>query len=261
VEHFVAIANLFDTTHRPCHDMLLETLEALLESRPDTGHTTRLTLVRCVEFSRFSEPAMVRAVSSLASCRRLKKDKAQLLVQKRTYWDVVQSVFEALQFRTTLDELVLKAFVAEYQKKRPIMQVKPAFRDRRVASLLVNTLRETKDDPSEDGRCILVLQLMYLFGRVHANQIAIARVGGIQAVLDAMRSHASCVAVQHHGCKVIRNLAINDENQVIITREGGHIVVLDAMRQHAAHEEVGHHGCMALANIAYNSNNQVLITD
>ena len=29
VEHFVAIANLFDTTHRPCHDMLLEVLPLL----------------------------------------------------------------------------------------------------------------------------------------------------------------------------------------------------------------------------------------
>merc|ERR1719506_1040137 len=66
VDTFIAVANMFDTTHRPCHDQMLEGLEALLETRPDTGHTVRLTLVRCIDFARLSEPAMVRVVSSLA---------------------------------------------------------------------------------------------------------------------------------------------------------------------------------------------------
>ena len=45
--------------------------------------------------------------------------------------------------------------------------------------------------------------------------MTIAKQGGVDAVLTAMRSHASVAAVQECGCRALRNLAVNNaENQV-----------------------------------------------
>ena len=43
--------------------------------------------------------------------------------------------------------------------------------------------------------------------------MTIAKQGGVDAVLTAMRSHAS-VAVQEQGCGALWNLAVNAENRV-----------------------------------------------
>ena len=44
--------------------------------------------------------------------------------------------------------------------------------------------------------------------------MTIAKQGGVDAVLTAMRSHASVAAVQECGCRALMNLAMNDENGV-----------------------------------------------
>ena len=44
--------------------------------------------------------------------------------------------------------------------------------------------------------------------------MTIAEQGGVDAVLTAMRSHASVEAVQVCGCRALWNLAGNAENQV-----------------------------------------------
>ena len=44
--------------------------------------------------------------------------------------------------------------------------------------------------------------------------MTIAKQGGVDAVLTAMRSHASVAAVQECGCGALGNLAVNAENEV-----------------------------------------------
>ena len=44
--------------------------------------------------------------------------------------------------------------------------------------------------------------------------MTIAKQGGVDAVLTAMRSHASVAGVQESGCGALRNLAANAENKV-----------------------------------------------
>ena len=44
--------------------------------------------------------------------------------------------------------------------------------------------------------------------------MTIAKQGGVDAVLTAMRSHASVEAVQECGCEALGNLARNAENEV-----------------------------------------------
>lgn len=41
------------------------------------------------------------------------------------------------------------------------------------------------------------------------NQLLVARRGGVSAMLAAMRTHASSVALQEEGCRLISNLAEN----------------------------------------------------
>ena len=45
-------------------------------------------------------------------------------------------------------------------------------------------------------------------------EVTIAKQGGVDAVLTAMRSHASVAAVQEYGCGALWNLAGNAENEV-----------------------------------------------
>jgi len=53
---------------------------------------------------------------------------------------------------------------------------------------------------------------------------AIARAGGIEAVVVGMGAHTSIVVVQEHGCAALRNLAANDRTAIATAGgiEAGH---------------------------------------
>ena len=54
-----------------------------------------------------------------------------------------------------------------------------------------------------------------------------------------------------NGCRVLRNLARNDDNKKTIATEGGIKVILDAMKRHEANADVQQHGSNALRNLDY----------
>ena len=61
-----------------------------------------------------------------------------------------------------------------------------------------------------------------LFGQILTRrptdeEVTIAEQGGVDAILSAMKEHASVAAVQEAGCRALRNLAgVNAENQVTL---------------------------------------------
>ncbi|KAJ1473959.1 armadillo-type protein, partial [Baffinella frigidus] len=93
------------------------------------------------------------------------------------------------------------------------------------------------------------------------NEAAIARAGGIEAVVAAMGTHRSSVGVQKHGCAALGNLAAHyEDNRAAIARAGGIVAVVAAMWTHRSSVGVQDQGCWALVNLAFeNEENQTAI--
>ena len=60
-----------------------------------------------------------------------------------------------------------------------------------------------------------------------ANQVKIAALGGIEALLKAMGAHPTHAEVQEQTCRALGNLAGNDANRVKIAALGGIEAILD----------------------------------
>ena len=83
--------------------------------------------------------------------------------------------------------------------------------------------------------------------------------GGIEDVLQAMRTHPSDLEVQSLACGALWNLALNVDNKVKIGALGGNDDVLKAMRRHAADPEVQRRSGGALWILAANADNEISI--
>jgi hypothetical protein len=66
----------------------------------------------------------------------------------------------------------------------------------------------------------------------HPRRAAVAAAGGIDAIVAAMRRHASEAGVQEQGVAVLLNLALNDANVGLMVAAGGRDVVAAAKRAH-----------------------------
>jgi hypothetical protein len=95
--------------------------------------------------------------------------------------------------------------------------------------------------------------------RQEENRIELAKAGGIDAIIVAMRALPSFLSVQYLGCFAVANLSINSNNKVAISAPGGLKAIITAMRAHPSNADVQHLGCWALGNLAINSNNKVAI--
>ncbi|KAJ1486531.1 hypothetical protein T484DRAFT_3630648, partial [Baffinella frigidus] len=85
---------------------------------------------------------------------------------------------------------------------------------------------------------------------------AIARAGGIEAVLAGMGAHTSIAEVQTRGCAALANLGGNHaENKTAIARAGGIEAVAAGMVAHRSITGVQTEGCRALRNLAVNDGN------
>ena len=78
----------------------------------------------------------------------------------------------------------------------------------------------------------------------------IAAVGGVEAVVAALHTHRSVVAVQQKGCGALRNLAFqNMQNQFKIASVSGCEAVVAAMHEHITVSTVVQNACASLTNI------------
>ena len=78
------------------------------------------------------------------------------------------------------------------------------------------------------------------------NKVKAGSAGAIEAVVAAMRAHASNAGVQEQGCRALINLTNNDANQVKAGSAGAIDAVVAAMRAHASSASVQEQGKIVL---------------
>jgi len=87
-------------------------------------------------------------------------------------------------------------------------------------------------------------------------QKSIARLGGIDLLLEVMRHHKMNVAVVKQACGALGSLAFNDENKESIARLGGIDLLLEVMRHHKMNAGMMEDACCALCGLALNDDNR-----
>ena len=90
------------------------------------------------------------------------------------------------------------------------------------------------------------IALAKLIERFPDIKIAITSEGGIQAIVDAMKEHAAHAGVQKEACKVLSNLAVNDNNKIRISIERGINLIISAMKNHITLADVHKEAIKAL---------------
>jgi hypothetical protein len=83
----------------------------------------------------------------------------------------------------------------------------------------------------------------------------IAKQGGIQLIIGAMRSFADNTMVQYVGCCVLREMSLDDEIKVLIADNKGGDAVVAAM----GHADLDLAGCQILYNLAQVAGNRALL--
>jgi hypothetical protein len=66
--------------------------------------------------------------------------------------------------------------------------------------------------------------------RSKANEVKIAKAGGIEAIIAGMRGHKKNAWVQEWACRALRNVGANADNRVKIGEAGGIEAILEGMR-------------------------------
>ena len=87
-----------------------------------------------------------------------------------------------------------------------------------------------------------------------------ANLGGIEALLKAMKDHPAHPGVQEEACQALRNLTANPENDVKLSNLGGIEALLKAMKDHPTVPGVQEQACAALNNLSGNAENKVKIS-
>ena len=88
------------------------------------------------------------------------------------------------------------------------------------------------------------------------HEVALVSAGGIEAVINCMRSHPAHAGVQEEGCVALRCLSNEDVGKVRVAQHGGIKVILQALECHRGRAvEMQHQGCWVLgvvSNVAAN---------
>jgi len=78
----------------------------------------------------------------------------------------------------------------------------------------------------------------------------ICRLGGVTAVVEALKKHPRAVAVQEKGCWALRQLTVDSQCRREVLIQRGIDAVVEALRQHPGAMAVLEGASMALANLA-----------
>ena len=111
------------------------------------------------------------------------------------------------------------------------------------------SLMQTHDVPGvQEHGCAL---LGVLANDNKDNKYAIARVGGIDAIIHAMKTHPKEGGTQAYGIEALARLAFrHKDNQTAIVKADGVAAILTAMETHYGNAQVQTNGCGALLNLA-----------
>ena len=120
-----------------------------------------------------------------------------------------------------------------------------AIGDEEDIKTLVQGMAKYPSDPAiQEGACGRLGELAIKTGK----DKEIANLGGIQAILNAMKKHGAKAKVQEKACNALYILSFY-EKQVKIANLGGIEALLKAMKDHATEAEVQKNACAALLNL------------
>ena len=108
----------------------------------------------------------------------------------------------------------------------------------------------------------LAITLLASFAENNAkNRSVIAKKEGIEAILGAVKAHGSSENLQEQTCRVLGNLAINEDVAVKIAKLGGIEAILGAMIAYPNREALQQYACGAIGNLANFDNLAAKITE
>eukprot|EP00047_Mylnosiga_fluctuans_P004158 m.232969 g.232969 ORF g.232969 m.232969 type:complete len:1115 (+) comp12442_c0_seq1:360-3704(+) len=88
----------------------------------------------------------------------------------------------------------------------------------------------------------------------------IAHLGGIDAIVYAMKAHRACPQIQEEGCAIIASLAFHDEFLRVMPKAEAIELIIAAMRTHKIHPRVQENGCTALRNLSYDTETTEMVS-
>ena len=130
--------------------------------------------------------------------------------------------------------------------------------ERNIETLVQGMAKYPSDPAIQEGACD---RLGDLANASDENKVKIANLGGIQAILKAMKDHAAEAKVQENACAALLNLGINVDNKVKIAALQGIQAILKGMKDHATQAKVQRQACAALGSLAINDDNAVTIAN
>jgi hypothetical protein len=96
---------------------------------------------------------------------------------------------------------------------------------------------------------------------LRAEYAALAAHGVINAVSQAMATHACSASVVKSGCKVLGAMARNDDNKVKIAEAGGITAIVGGIRGNEGDARLQEEGCKALYNLAADADSKMKIAE
>ena len=92
------------------------------------------------------------------------------------------------------------------------------------------------------------------------NRSMIAATGGIECIVESMRTHTSDSELQVFACTALANVSNHPDFEVKIGAAGGIECIVNAMRNHNGHVHLQLWACKALCNVAHTTKNKVMIS-
>jgi hypothetical protein len=92
------------------------------------------------------------------------------------------------------------------------------------------------------------------------NRSMIAGTGGIECIVESMRTHTSDSELQVFACTALANVSNHPDFEVKIGAAGGIECIVESMRTHTAHVHLQLWACKALCNVAHTTKNKVMIS-
>lgn len=171
----------------------------------------------------------------------------------------VQLVMECLKMYRTRERIITKGcsalrYLFFLKRNREIMSGSPSL------ELLVRILRDGADVPEVAENAILALGNA-AFDQYESKR-AIARYGGICAVVDVMCNHLEAENLQEYGCRTLRNLADCDEINVRLLGESGAVdAAIYSIMGYKENEDIQEQAFAMLFNIAFSEQNLRIMKD
>lgn len=120
-----------------------------------------------------------------------------------------------------------------------------------IIPLIVEAMRQHRSDPKVADRALTILRRLTVSENCRK---CIGENGGIEAVVEIMRSHSLRAGIQTQGCLTLANLAFrNRTNKEAVMKCSGLKVVVAALSAHQDVEQIQAWGCLAIRNFTNRS--------